>query len=89
MKCPKCGEEMEPGFFMIEPEEGGIYAKWYGKDEERLLLGGEPIYQGSRYERAWIESLRCYRCNAVTMFLPEKKGKLGKEKGKRMTRPPF
>ena len=61
---------MEPGSFMIEPEGNGVCAKWYGKEEERLTLGGEPIYKGKRYERDWIDALRCHECNAVTLFLP-------------------
>jgi hypothetical protein len=87
MECPKCGEEMEPGFFMIEPEGRGVFAKWYGNEEERLILGGEPIYKGKSYDRDWIESFRCRECNAVTLFLPRLKSKTNKEEVKR--RPPF
>jgi hypothetical protein len=87
MKCPKCGEEMEPGSLMIEPEGNGVYAKWYGKQDERSILGGEPIYKGKRYDRDWIDALRCHECNAVTLFLPRLKSKTYEEEFK--ARPPF
>jgi len=85
MKCPKCGKEMEPGFFVIEPEGYGVSAKWYGKEEERSVLGGDQIYKGSMHGRDWIESQRCQNCNAVTMFLPKQKLKPNKFREK----PPF
>ncbi len=62
-------------------------AKWYGKEEERLILGGELIYHGKMWDMDWIESLRCRNCNAVTLFLPRLKAKAVKEKVK--TRPPI
>lgn len=85
MKCPKCEKEMEPGFIMVEGYASN--AKWYGKDEERLILGGDLIYRGKMWDMDWIESLRCRNCNAFTLFLPRLKAKTGKEKVK--TRPPI
>jgi hypothetical protein len=87
MKCPKCGEEMEPGFLMMEPAQDLAFAKWYGKEEERLTLGGEPIYRGKRWDRDWIDALRCHECNAVTLFLPRLESKTYEEEFK--ARPPF
>jgi len=73
---------MEPGFFVIEPEGWGVLTKWYGKDEGRSVLGGEPIYKGPSIGREWLEALRCRECNAVTLFLP-------KELKKSKMKPPF
>ncbi len=82
MKCPKCGKDMEEGFSVVEPEGWGVLVKWYGKEEERSVMGGEPIYKGPSMGREWLDAFRCRDCNAVTVTLP-------KELKKSKSKPPF
>jgi hypothetical protein len=80
MNCPKCGAQMEDGFYVIEDQLA--YARWYGKEEEKSVMGGEPVFSGPYYDNSWIPALRCRNCNAFTLFLPELKPKHREVKGK-------
>jgi len=75
MKCPRCGQEMESGYLIIQATHGdfGILAmliKWNTRKIEHGIAGldgGEVLFASSGFFKFGnIEAYRCSSCQVVT-----------------------
>jgi len=64
MKCPKCGKEMENGFFGCETSEL-TRPSWFQK-KTILALGGEPLGK-FHLAMSYFQGSRCQECRTLVL----------------------